>query len=282
MDSRLKTALQWTVETILAFIAFTLLGRTTDLVMGSPSIQGVLGILLIAVIPALAVYWLLGWRRKYNVINPTFAHLTIHYSQRNDSPDSTHPARPSYVSDAERSKSYWVSDLLDIRIKRHEISWVSHDGERALMKYFEELEIKCIERNPLPQELGLRLLSDGSLHSEKEFIKADKFVASIPESAQFDDLRLINLYPWYCRLFTSMQRRSAPKRVLFKLSNHQAFEAPIYSDALADNFAVDRQNYAKRPFDSLKRWCKRQGYNYNPRHFTETELLGEIKLRPEV
>lgn len=62
------------------------------------------------------------------------------------------------------------------------------------------------------------------------------------------------------------------------MSNHQAFEAPIYSEALVDNFAVDGQNFAKRPLDSLKKWCKRQGYAYNPRRFTETELLTEVKL----
>lgn len=212
MDSRLKTVLQWTLETILAYVAFTLLGRANDLIMGIVTFQGVLGILAVIGATAFAVYLLVGWRRKIKVIDPVFVHLTVHYSQRSDSPDSTKHARPSYVSDAERNKSYWVSDLLDVHIKRHEIPWVSHDGERALMKYFAELKIDCIERNPLPQELGLRLLKDGTLHSEKEFKKSDAFIESIPKSAQFDDLRLINLYPWYCRFLPSMQKRSEPKK----------------------------------------------------------------------
>lgn len=206
---------------------------------------------------------------------PKFRYLTIHYSQRTDTPDTSNPARPRFVTITGENKAYWVSDFLEPHVRRREISCVSHDGESAIRKYFAEQKIDVIERNPLPEELGLRLLKDGSLLSEEEVKKADELLNKLKD-CKLNDLRVVCLYPWYCYLFPSLQGSIGPKRLLLKFSTMKAFESPLHDLELIENEILDWQNYSKRPWDSCKRWCKRHGYTFTPRRYSETELTGEM------
>lgn len=259
----------------LGFVAYTLLGRASDLVMGTASTQGIVGLLAIVGVTALFVYFVLEWRsreKKLTSISPKFAHLTVHYSQRTDTPDTSNPARPRFVADAKRNKAYWVSDLIEPHVRQREICWVSHDGERVLIDYFQKLNIECIERNPLPEEIGLRFLRSGpSLLSEEEFEKGDELVKKL-KGHNLDNLRVLLLYPWYCYLFPSLQESTSARRLLLKIHENQTFESPIHDLALTEKEIIDSQNYARLPLESCKRWSKRKGYTFTPRRYTEREL----------
>lgn len=275
MTNRIKDIFLWTADAIFGYVAFTLLGRASDMIMGSPSAQGILGLFAFGVTIAILVYLLTEWRnreKKLATISPKLAHLTVHYSQRRDTPDTSSPAIPRFVSDAKRNKAYWVSDLLEPHVRRREVCWVSHDGERALIDYFTRLKIECIERNPLPEEIGLRFLSAGpSLLSEEEFEKADELVEKL-KGRNLDNLRVIILYPWYCYFFRSLQGSTPSRRLLLKIHENQTFEAPLHDLALAEKEIIDSQTYARLPFESCNRWSKRKGYTFTPRRYTEREL----------
>jgi len=137
------------------------------------------------------------------------------------------------------------------------------------------LKINVVERNPLPEELGLRFLKDGALLSAEEMAKADELVKKL-QGRRLDDLRVVCLYPWYCRLFRSLQGTSVPRRLLIKYSEKKAFEPPLHDLELIENEILDRQNYATRPFESCEKWSKRRGYNFTAKRYTEDELVGEV------
>jgi len=88
-------------------------------------------------------------------IDPKFIHLTVHYSQRTDTPDTLNPARPRYVVNNRTKQAYWIPTWLERFVKQHRLSWNSHDGEKALRSYLKESKIAIHNDNPLPADIGL-------------------------------------------------------------------------------------------------------------------------------
>lgn len=88
-------------------------------------------------------------------IESKYAHLTIHYSNRSDNPDTINPSRPRYVTNNRYSRGFWVSDLIEREIKRGQIPWHTHEDEKSLKDYFDREKIIVYERDPTPEELEI-------------------------------------------------------------------------------------------------------------------------------
>lgn len=96
-------------------------------------------------------------KRKSYKVSPEFAHLTILYSRRIDSPDNPNPARPRYVLNNRTNQAYRVSTWLEPYIAHHKINWHTFESKEALMQYFKEQNVYVCERDPTPEELGIVL-----------------------------------------------------------------------------------------------------------------------------
>jgi len=119
-------------------------------------------------------------------IDPKFIHLTIHYSQRTDTPDTLNPARPRYVVDNKRKEAYWIPTWLEPFIKQHRISWNTHDGETALKKYFRKNKITVHNDNPLPEDLGFDAADTHiSFHIYIHYKQKDKDTLDYPNDVNF-------------------------------------------------------------------------------------------------
>ena len=210
-------------------------------------------------------------KRKSHVlttIEPRFAHLTIHYSQITDTPDTPNPARPRYVANTTTNEAYWVSDLLEPYIRQRKISWHAHDGSEALKTHFKKNRIHPNEHDPKPEDLGLSLSRDGSLQSpDPNFVE----LLSKLEGKKLDNLRILKLFPWYSYFSTSGY---TSKRLLLKHSTNETFDSPLHDLELAEKGIIDSENYTMKPFESLEAWSKRHKYRYIRKRYTEGELLG--------
>ena len=92
-----------------------------------------------------------------------------------------------------------------------------------------------------------------------------------------DDVQIVFIYPWYSFSVHFLEKRIFPpsKRLLLKFSTKQAFEPPLYHMELIENEVLYTQSCTLFPLESLRGWCKRHGYTFNRRHYTEKELIGE-------
>lgn len=109
---------------------------------------------------ATAIYvWgaLVYLRQKRMKVDPTYIHLTVHYSQRPT--DMDNPARPYYVINNNTKKAYWVFDWLQALVKKRIVKNVTHDGATALLKHLENENIEVNNRYPL--SLGELSLQEG-------------------------------------------------------------------------------------------------------------------------
>lgn len=134
-------------------------------------------------------------RSEKKTIDPRFAHLTIHYSQRTDTPDTPNPARPRLVVDNRRKRYYWVSTWLEPYIRQHKINWHTHDGEKALRTWLKKEKIEPHETDPTLEEFELgNLLETDSKSKEKMQEKkqasqlADISIANSPSQEAVNDL----------------------------------------------------------------------------------------------
>jgi len=96
-------------------------------------------------------------RRKFHKVSPKFAHLTILYSQRTDSPDSPNPARPRYVINNLTNQAHRVSTWLEPYIAQHKVNWHTFDGKEALLQYFKDNNVGVHEHDPTPADLNVVL-----------------------------------------------------------------------------------------------------------------------------
>ncbi|MFY3739815.1 MAG: hypothetical protein HMLIMOIP_000234 [Candidatus Nitrosomirales archaeon] len=93
--------------------------------------------------------------KKEPQTNRKFGHLTIHYSQRTDTPDTPSPARPRYVTNNTTKHAYWVSTQLEEHIKKHHINWHSHDSGLMLNNYLLKNRYVMHDHDATPEELGM-------------------------------------------------------------------------------------------------------------------------------
>ena len=68
----------------------------------------------------ITIILIVAWKRNRYTLDDRFENLTIHYSQRTDNPDTSHPARPRLVVDNRVPKRhYWVPTWLEPYLKKH-------------------------------------------------------------------------------------------------------------------------------------------------------------------
>jgi len=204
---------------------------------------------------------------KSTIIDPRFAHLTVHYSQLRDSPDTENPARPTYITDNGKKRAYRASDMLQPYIRQHKINFQSHESGRALEAYFRKHNIEYEDIDPLPEQIGLKFDTDGSL-----ILAKDSEILSKLKDRKLDGLRIAFL----SRFSLFAEGHEVTRTLLLKFSTKEAFESPLYARELIANGNIDFQHYAMRPWESCKRWSKRYGYKFIERRYTESELLGGV------
>jgi hypothetical protein len=113
------------------------------------------------------------------LIDPRFVHLTIHYSQRTDTPDTLHPARPRLIVYYEKKRYYWVPTWLEPYIKQHKLNWHSHDGEKALRTWLKLEKIEPHETDPSPKDLDLENL----LETDRLSVEPKKSMGKVEEKS---------------------------------------------------------------------------------------------------
>jgi hypothetical protein len=243
----------------------TITGETVNLVIQ---------ILLFLFMSLFPIYLVVNYRagKKQKKLDPRFIHLTIHYSQRTDNPDTSNPAKPSYIVDNRTKQAYPLSSWLDPFIKQHLISYHPHDGETALKTYFKKNGIHPNEVDLLPEYLGLSFGKNGLLVK----IEGEPQIVSKLRGRRLDDLEMYWLYPWYHYLLPSSMRKNPPrKRLLRKFSKKKTFNYPSHDIELVENNIISKDTKIMLPWDSLESWSNRHHYTYIDRKYSEDELMKE-------
>ena len=187
----------------------------------------------------------------------TFSHLTIHYSQKTDNPETLiDSAQPIYVTNNKTRMAFLVPEWLKPYIYLRKISLQFHDGERALLRFVNTYSGDA-SRKPLLIELGLRF-------DEEMLVLAQESDLLLKlKGHKLEDLRVVFL-----------QRIRARRTLLLKKSTKEAFEAPVCVNELtANGIIADWQSFRMWPWENCKRWSKRQGYTFHQWRFPESELL---------
>jgi hypothetical protein len=188
----------------------------------------------------------------------TFAHLTIHYSQKTDDPNTLiKSAQPRCVTNNITHGVYFVPDWLKPYIRFRKISVQPHDGERALRRFVSEYARAFSENSePLARELGLKF------EGNRLVLLQESDLVSKLKGHKFEDLRVVFL-----------RRIRARRTLLLNRSTKEAWEAPLYVGELLENGIIaDFQNLGMRPWENCKSWCKHQGYTFHPWRYPESEL----------
>jgi hypothetical protein len=281
MSSRIKNALVGfatiVVETILGIIIYSLIGEVAKLI-ANPSIGGIAGILAIVGIVTipLVVYLVLNRNKEAFTISPNFMHLEIHYSQKDPSPDVKNPDRQRYVANIKTRQAYWVPNSLDPYIKQHKINSYPYYDEKSLRANFKKSGIMVNDRPPLLNELGLRNRFDGSLVKTYEKMNPELLnkIIERKREGKLKNYRLIFLCSWYRSIVSAPNFPS--KALLLDLENKKTYEAPLHSLELLENELLDFTTQVKFPWETLKNWSKRKGYDFVSRRYFEEELAGEF------
>ena len=228
----------------------------------------ILGILLFP------LYLIVSYLRTDITPNPSFEHLTVQYSQKKDSPDSSSPSRPYFIVNLDANLAYYVSDLIAPYIKKKMFQWNAHDGEKALKKFFKDTGITIARINRTAEELGLIIHKNGSLSALPKIIYELK-------NRKLDDLEIEWLFPWYYNYLPSRCRNKPPrKRLLRKFSTKETFKPPHYDLELIETNNITKDNYilGRSKFlssESLTQWSTRYGYTYQSIRYSEEMLLAE-------
>jgi hypothetical protein len=282
MNSRVKTALKWVLEAFLSFIAFSFFGEGTKLIVNplNPSIGGIIGVLSIAGAVAFLVYLLMTLKTKNISMNRNFIHLTIHQPLKKGKTEKN--TNEKFVTNNLTNEAYWVSDLIEQYIRRHQISVHYHKNADALIQYFKDLDIKVSRKEPLPEQLLLRYNFNKSLElisvktvSEETYIRN---LLNKLNNQKIDDLKMVYLDPWYYAFSSTKERELPTKALLLQDSTRQAFEPDIFVIDLVAEKTIGFQRLTLRPFESLKKLAIRYGdYHYDRKVFTEKQLLDAIE-----
>ena len=95
------------------------------------------------------------------------------------------------------------------------------------------------------------------------------------QEGKLRDFRIIFLCPWY--KFRS-SGEWANKRVMIKRSTNEAFDAPVHVIELVINEILDHTTKVKWPWQTIKKWCKRNGnITYKDWRYSEEQLAEETK-----
>lgn len=87
------------------------------------------------------------------------------------------------------------------------------------------------------------------------------------------DFRVVFLCPWY--KFRSTEWPSSGKRILQKYSKKEAYGAPTHSVQLINAEILDCTTKVKWPWQTIKKWCKSNGYSYMDWRYSEEQLAEE-------
>jgi hypothetical protein len=191
----------------------------------------------------------------------TFSHLTIHYSQKTDTPDTLiNSVNPIFVTNNKAPTAYLMPDWLKPYVFHHKISLQPHDDERALLRFLKEYHgANWQAHQALPSELGLEF--QGNILCLPEDTPESDLITKL-KGRKLEDLRVVFLH-----------RIRARRTLLLKKSTKEAFEAPVRTQELiANGIIADFQTLGMRPWDNCDRWSKRNHYTFHPWRYPESEL----------
>jgi hypothetical protein len=211
--------------------------------------------------------------------NPNFNHLTIHYSHRDDTPDTINASRPYYVSF--KNQAYWVTDEIVLHSQQHDIAhWYSYDGERKLRKSLDAQGININDRAPTSDELNLWRKPNGDLIVAQTNIDLETFskLKQLNKEGKFKTIELAVIYPWRCFTRKSMwQVYPSDKAVIVDHSTKpkNARPAPYeWSELYYRGTIVHIGTYRKIvPFIPLRIWCWLYGFKFDRTPFEMPNLL---------
>jgi hypothetical protein len=217
---------------------------------------------------------------KTTIGNPIFGNLTIHLSNRDDTPDTPHPHNPRYVSF--REQAYWVDDEIELHFRQHEIArWNSYDGERKLRKSLDAQGIYINDKNPSVEDIGLWHRPDGSLMLATEPYAPDVMLKlqERKRNGEFKQYQLALIHPWH-RVFRKWQNRNFPPDKILLLNHDTTIACPPPEGFM--NLWHDRilhcDTYRKWvPYERLKLWCLFHGFKFSREPCDVSELVGEQK-----
>lgn len=214
------------------------------------------------------------------MIEERFAHLTIHYSSRKDSPTESNPQRPYVVVNENTKQAYWVSKLIEPYIKQYKFDWYTHDDEAKLRAWLRTQKVNLNQNKPSPEDLGLWLTAYGTLmplHNPLNLEAIHKFRQQ-KNNGKFNDLQIAFIFPWYTYFSRSLFNRSFPpdKRLLLNFTTHVANSLPPSHLQLYREEILPSDTYTRFPLEPLWFWCWRQSperFHLDKKHVNENELL---------
>ncbi len=206
--------------------------------------------------------------------HPHFEYLTIHYSQKGDTPDTPKPARPRYVTNNKTKQAYWIPELLEPYIKQGLFSWDTYDGGDALLSDLKKQHYKINSTYPSLEELGLYVKWNKKLTTTEDVQMVIKL-----RGHKLDDWRLIYLYPLHRYIHMWFRKTPPNARLLLKVSINQTFIPPPNDLELVYKRIIQHYSKIKYPFESVKRWSERHNYEYMGRSINEEELINELRKR---
>ena len=195
-------------------------------------------------------------RSEEKALDPRFTHLTIHYSQRTDTPEVMYPARPRLVVYYEKKKGYWVPTWLEPYIKQHKLNWHTHDGEKALRTWLKKEKIEPHETDPSPEDLDLENL----LEIDRLSVESKESVGKLPKSitdmsivktpSLFDRNKLIEVYSPIHAMIVRINKKIPRETALQGGLIGQWVEASLIDfDSIREVFNQHNDKLRKRDFD---------------------------------
>jgi hypothetical protein len=217
--------------------------------------------------------------KKTSVGNPIFSNLVIHFSHKDDSPDTEKPSLPRYVS--YKTDAYWINDEIELHVRQHEIArWYSYDGEKKLRKSLDAQGIHINDGDPQSfEDLGLWHKPNGDLMRAHSIMDRDVLnrLAELRTNGKLKNFELAVIYPWYCFTRKSTNKKyPSDKAVIIDHSSNPKIARPASKEwiELHHKQLLHSQIYRKIiPFISLKWWCKIYGYKFDRTPFDMSELL---------
>lgn len=229
----------------------------------SLSVEGIIGLLaIIGIIGApIGIFFLYrDWSKNAINIPVQFAHLTVYYSKR---------GKQDYVTNNKTKYAYWVSDLLESRIKRHKIPMHHYKEKETLPNYLKTNGFTVFEKDPLPEELGLIYLEN------KSFIlidppKESSNLCTKLMGHKLEDLQVVYLHRIDLRVI--LQGHISVHRVLL-LKKSETWLAPdCLSELLKNGIIVNSLISSMHFWEDCNGWSVRNHYTFHPWAYPESEL----------
>ncbi|MCW4029926.1 MAG: hypothetical protein NWE92_09815 [Candidatus Bathyarchaeota archaeon] len=210
---------------------------------------------------------LIGLWKKTPHLYTDLSFVTIHFIQRNGTPDE--PTNPTYILDSRADKriAYSVISLpswLVHSVTNGKFVCVPHDSETALKAEFIQQGITIEEKQePTPRMLGIRCRTNNSLFIHEKPL--DEKQLSVLKSKKIDNIKIVYLHPW-------LRKEVSPpaKRLLIKQcspTQYEVYEGIAHDLELTDNEILGFQSYSIFPWEfSIRFWCWRYPHLSFHRH----------------